>query len=142
MEIKKLVKDMNALINSLNIKESVEDEFEYADNKRKKKAYVKAVESLEELQTVLEEGVDPATGLLDDFTNELYQKIQDCIDHIYSASLVFDESFNESNEVKCKATIYCEDKKLDGLDIQVPEDKLDKLSVKFEKLTVGGYQEI
>lgn len=85
MLIKKLLEQLDEVL-----KETVEDENELANTKRKYRVYVKAYEGLEELQDLLEEeGINPVDGKMDAETEALYDKIQELINQIYSASLAF-----------------------------------------------------
>ena len=85
MNIKKLNEDLKKYI-----KEDIDFENEQAANKAKLRIYKKAYESLEELQEVVAESLDPATGLFDDDTDEFYQLLQKCINEIHSRSLAFE----------------------------------------------------
>lgn len=85
MSIKKLLEELDEVL-----KETVEDENKLADTKRKYRVYVRAYEGLEELQDLLEEGVNPVDGKMDAETEALYDKIQELINQIYSASLAFE----------------------------------------------------
>lgn len=83
----------------MNIVEG-EEEFddERSENKRKARIYKKAVIALEELQDLLEEGIDPATGKLDDETDAFYNSLTGVINEIDSRALAFDESFSSKKE--------------------------------------------
>lgn len=89
------IDDMEAE-NGMNIVEG-EEEFdnERSENKRKARIYKKAVIALEELQDLLEEGIDPATGKLDDETDAFYNTLTDIINEIDSRALAFDESLDK-----------------------------------------------
>lgn len=100
MDIKDLLAqfdDMEAE-DGMNIVEG-EEEFdnERSENKRKARIYKKAVIALEELQDLLEEGIDPATGKLDDETDAFYNTLTDIINEIDSRALAFDESLDGMN---------------------------------------------
>lgn len=85
MSIKQLNEELTRIL-----KEDIDTENEIAENKAKKRHYLKAVDALEELQSFLEEGIDPATGTLDEETNQFYDRITDLISEIHSRSLAFD----------------------------------------------------
>ena len=89
----------------MNIVEG-EEEFddERSENKRKARIYKKAVIALEELQDLLEEGIDPATGKLDDETDAFYNSLTGIINEIDSRALAFDESLDEAVVEKDKLT--------------------------------------
>lgn len=89
----------------MNIVEG-EEEFdnERSDNKRKARIYKKAVIALEELQDLLAEDADPATGKLDDETDAFYNTLTGIINEIDSRSLAFDESLDEAVVLKDKLT--------------------------------------
>lgn len=101
MDIKNLLSQMAEFDemeapDGMNIAEDIEEENELAENKRKKRIYQKAIQSLEELQNFLWEGVSPATGKLDADAEEFNQLINTAIAEIHSRSLAFDESLNEA----------------------------------------------
>lgn len=89
----------------MNIVEG-EEEFDdqRSENKRKARIYKKAVIALEELQDLLEEGIDPATGKLDDETDAFYNSLTGIINEIDSRALAFDESLDEAVVLKDKLT--------------------------------------
>lgn len=89
----------------MNIVEG-EEEFdnEHPENKRKVHIYKKAVIALEELQDLLEEEVDPATGKLDDETDAFYNSLTHIINEIDSRALAFDESLDEAVILNDKLT--------------------------------------
>lgn len=100
MDIKDLLAqfdDMEAE-DGMNIVEG-EEEFdnERSENKRKARIYKKAVIALKELQDLLEEGIDPATGKLDGETDAFYNTLTDIINEIDSRALAFDESLDAMN---------------------------------------------
>lgn len=108
MDIKDLLAqfdDMEAE-DGMNIVEG-EEEFdnERSENKRKARIYKKAVIALEELQGLLEEGIDPATGKLDDETDAFYNTLTDIINEIDSRALAFDESLDGMNIVETEEMI-------------------------------------
>lgn len=81
----------------MNIVEGQEEfDDELQDNKRKARIYKKAVIALEELQGLLEEGIDPATGKLDDETDAFYNKLTEIINDIDSRCQAFTECLDES----------------------------------------------
>lgn len=77
MDIKKLNEELTNVLNEDELSDTYD-------------VYVKAYEALEELQDVLDQGVDPATGKLDDETNKFYDAITEMINEIYSRSLAFE----------------------------------------------------
>lgn len=81
----------------MNIVEG-EEEFdnERSENKRKARIYKKAVIALEELQDLLTEDADPATGRLDDETDAFYNKLTEIINDIDSRCQAFTECLDES----------------------------------------------
>ena len=88
MDIKKLNEEFEEIFTAEPERLAAENEI--AENKAKKRHYLKAVDALEELQSFLEEGIDPATGTLDEETNQFYDRITDLITEIHSRSLAFD----------------------------------------------------
>lgn len=97
MNINDLIKNLRSLgdemeaPNGMNIvDETIEEENELAENKRKKRIYQKAIQSLEELQNFLWEGVSPTTGKLDTDGEKFNQLINTAIAEIHSRSLAFD----------------------------------------------------
>lgn len=85
MNIKKLNEDLKKYI-----KEDIDFENEQAANKAKLRIYKKAYESLEELQDLLSEGADPASGNLEADTDTFYNKLTEMINEIHSRSLAFE----------------------------------------------------
>lgn len=77
MDIKKLNEELTSVLNEDELSDTHE-------------VYVKAYEALEELQDVLDHGVDPATGKLDPETNKFYDALTEMINEIYSRSLAFE----------------------------------------------------
>ena len=83
------IKQLNEKISNL-LSENVEEENEHAEMKRSWRIYTKAHESLEELQELLVEGIDPSTGKLDADTDAFYNQLTDMINEIHSRSLAFE----------------------------------------------------
>lgn len=63
------------------------------------KVYNKAIEALEQLQDIISDSRDPFTDKLDPDTDAFYDKLVDITNEIYSRSLAFEESLDES-EIK------------------------------------------
>lgn len=82
-------KQLNEKISNL-LSENVQEENEHAEMKRSWRIYTKAYESLEELQELLVEGIDPSTGKLDADTDVFYNQLTDMINEIHSRSLAFE----------------------------------------------------
>lgn len=83
------LKELNETIKKFT--ESVEEENEKAELKRKLNIYIKAYESLEDLQELLTEGIDPRTKKLDADTEKFYDLLTNVINEIYSRSQAFEE---------------------------------------------------
>ena len=81
MNIKKLNEELTSVLNEDLSEDELHDMYEI---------YVRAYQSLEELQDVLDRGVDPLTGKLDPETNKFYDAITELINEIYSRSLAFE----------------------------------------------------
>lgn len=77
MDIKKLNEELTSVLNEDELSDTHE-------------VYVRAYEALEELQDLLDHGVDPVTGKLDDETNKFYDALTEMINEIYSRSLAFE----------------------------------------------------
>lgn len=82
-------KQLNEKISNL-LSENVQEENEHAEIKRSWRIYTKAYESLEELQELLVEGIDPSTGKFDADTDAFYNQLTDMINEIHSRSLAFE----------------------------------------------------
>lgn len=81
----------------MNVAESVEEENEIAERKRQKRVYLAAIDAIERLRDLLEEGIDPATGKLDPETEAWFDKLGEISGEIYSRAEAFNESLDEAN---------------------------------------------
>lgn len=80
----------------MNVAESVEEENEIAERKRQKRVYLAAIDAIERLRDLLEEGIDPTTGKLDPETEAWFDKLGEISGEIYSRAEAFNESLDEA----------------------------------------------
>ena len=104
------------------------------------KVYNKAIEALEQLKDIIADSRDPFTDKLDPDTDGFYDKLVDITNEIYSRSLAFEESLDESEILEVSNAREWEynghkfkEIVVDTKDVEV----IPGLTIKFNKVELG-----